>query len=180
MKLNRLEAHDRLLHFKKDQEANVFLGAEECLKKNEDSLFYQDRSPYVYIFAHPRTADDGVTKRLLWQPRLLKPKAQTNSYLFRALSHTDLLETIWLIPPREMWSQYGAGKVTQNDIALWSIGQFIGNRNKLEENDPEDLPEERCKNILQELIAYKRAKRALDALIDKDKEEFIPPTWEDS
>ena len=52
MKLNRLETHDRLIHFKKDQEANIFQGAEDCLKKNPDSLFFQSKCPYVYLFAH--------------------------------------------------------------------------------------------------------------------------------
>ena len=76
MKLNRLETHDRLLHLKKDQEAIIFQGAQDCLKKNTDSLSMQMHSPYVYLFAHPRTAEDGVTQRLLWQPRLTKPAAQ--------------------------------------------------------------------------------------------------------
>ena len=115
MKLNRLEPHDRLLHFKKDQEANIFQGAEDCLKKNPDSLFFQARSSYIYIFAHPRTADDGLNKRMLWQPRLWKPKAQTNSYLFRVKSKTDIIEICWIIPPRELWGQYDKGKVTLTD-----------------------------------------------------------------
>ncbi len=161
MKLNLFETHDRLLHFKKTQEANIFQGAEDCLKRNEDSLFYQDRSPYVYIFAHPRTADDGVTKRMLWQPRLLKPAAQTNSYLFRATSHSDNLEVIWLIPPREMWPQYSKGKVTENELAIWSINQFINDRESLERKDPEDLSEERAKQILRELVTFKKMKKQL-------------------
>lgn len=165
MKVNILEAHDRLLHFKKDQEANIFQGAEDCLKKNEDSLFYQDRSPYVYIFAHPRTADDGVTKRMLWQPRLEKPQAQTNSYLFRAQSHSDIIEVVWLIPPREMWPQYAKGKVTENPDVLWSIDQFINNRIGLEKPDAEDLPEEKAKQILRELIQFKKMKKNMSKLI---------------
>lgn len=165
MKLNILEAHDRLLHFKKDQEANIFQGAEDCLKKNEDSLFYQDRSPYVYIFAHPRTADDGVTKRMLWQPRLEKPEAQTNSYLFRAQSHSDIIEVVWLIPPREMWNQYMRGQVTENPDVLWSIDQFINHRPNLEKKDPEDLSEEKAKQILRELIQFKRMKKQMGKLI---------------
>ncbi len=156
MKLNRLETHDRLIHFKKDQEINIFQGAEDCLKNNYDSLFYQQKSPYVYIFAHPRTADDGVTKRMLWQPRLLKPKAQTNSYLFRAQSNTDLIEICWIIPPREMWDQYQEGMVTENRDVIWSINQYVNHRNKLEMDDPEDLTEERAKHILKELISSKR------------------------
>src|SRR6185436_5338043 len=121
MKLNRLETHDRLQHFVKDQSQNIFLGAEQCLKDNPLSLAIQEKSPYVYLFAHPRTADDGVTKVMYWDPRLSIPEAQTNSYLFRAISKTDTIEVIWLIPPREMWPQYDMGKVTESNEVAWSI-----------------------------------------------------------
>src|SRR5882672_2443569 len=115
MKINRLETHDRLMHFKKDQEANIFQGAEDCLKKNPLSLAIQDKSPYVYIFAHPRTADDGVNKRMLWDPRLSIPEPQTNSYLFRAISKTDIIEVIWMLPPVETWPQYKKGNITESN-----------------------------------------------------------------
>lgn len=161
MKVNILEAHDRLLHFKKDQAVNIFQGAEDCLKKNPDSLFFQSRSPYVYLFAHPRTHDDGVTKKMFWQPRLWKPKAQTNSYLFRAQSHTDLIQVCWLLPPEEMWSQYIMGKVTENEEVLWSINQYINHRKKLEMDESEDLSDEKGKAIMQEWIATKRQDRLI-------------------
>lgn len=173
MKLNINEAHDRLIYFKKDQEANIFQGAEDCLKKNHDSLFYQDRSPYVYIFAHPRTADDGVTKRLLWQPRLLKPEAQTNSYLFRAISHTDLVETIWFIPPFETWYMYQKGKLTEHDVVIWSIDQYMNNRKRLEARDPQDLIEEKAKKILQELIDLKRFDRMMKNAFPEPMQESL-------
>lgn len=147
MKLNRLETHDRLLHFKKDQSLNINKGAEECLKKNLLSLALQEKSPYIYIFAHPRTADDGVTKRMLWQPRLTKPSAQTNSYLFRAQSKTDILEICWLLPPQETWSQFKNGQVTENSDVLWSINQFMNNREELEKIDQDDLPEHKISEI---------------------------------
>lgn len=153
MKIERLETHDRLKHFKEDQSLNVFQGAEDCLKKNRLSLGLQQYSPYVYIFAHPRTADDGVTKRMLWQPRLTKPKAQTNSYLFRAISNTDQLEVCWLLPPREMWKQYEENMVTEHELVLWSINQFTTYRNILEQPNPEDLSDERCKHIYVTIAA---------------------------
>lgn len=167
MKINRLEAHDRLKHFKKDQEANIFQGAEDCLKKNEDSLFYQDRSPYVYIFAHPRTADNGTDTRMLWQPRLEKPKAETNSYLFRATSHTDNIETIWLIPKKEFWGQYNEGNVLEHQIVKWSVDMYLNNKKALEKHDPDDLPEERCKQYLKELIQFKRSRKQVRRLISE-------------
>lgn len=147
MKLNRLETHDRLVHLHKDQALNISQGAQDCLKKNPLSLGLQQYSSYIYLFAHPRTAEDGVNKRMIWQPRLTKPKAQTNSYLFRAQTNTDIIEMCWMIPPREQWPQYQKGNVTENDLVLWSIDQFQHNRKTLEAPFIDDLSDEQCKNI---------------------------------
>jgi hypothetical protein len=153
MKVNILEAHDRLKYLIKDQSKAIFEGAEACLKKNPNSLFYQTRSPYIYIFAHPRTDDEGRgDKRMLWQPRLMKPAPQTNSYLFRALSHTDIIETIWLLPPEELWKQYRDGNIAENADVLCSIDNYLYARKQLGAPHPDDLPEERCRLILKELI----------------------------
>jgi len=151
MKIDVLDAHDRLLHFKKDQDVNVFEGVDECLKKNKDCVSMQEYFPYVYIFAHPRTADDGVTKRMIYQPRLSKPKAQTNSYLFRALSKTDLVEVIWLLPPRELWSQYEKGKVTESEDVMVSIKNFLNYRNELEKPHKDDWTEDEIQRKLREI-----------------------------
>ncbi len=152
MKLNRLETHDRLLHFKKDQALNLSQGFDDCLKRNPLSLALQDRSPYVYIYAHPRTADDGVSKRMIFQPRLKKPvNAETNSYLCRAKSKTDELEVVWLLPPRETWAQFEKGKVTEDDNVMYSINMYMNDKKKLEEEDPEDLPDHTVRAIYTEI-----------------------------
>lgn len=173
MKLNRLETHDRLIHFKKDQEINIFQGAEDCLKKNPDSLFFQDRSHYVYLFAHPRTCDDGVTKKMFWQPRLWKPKAQTNSYLFRAISRSDVIEVCWLLPPEELWSQYVLGNVTENPEVLWSINQYCTNRNILERDSDGDLSDEKGRSIMEEWISSKRQDKMMNRLYQTDSKPKI-------
>jgi hypothetical protein len=159
MKLNRLETHDRLQYFLKDQWEVVSQGAQNCLKENPDSLAIQQKCPYVYLFAHPRTADDGVTKRLLWQPRISRPKPQTNSYLFRARSNTDIIEVCWLIPSSEMWAQYQPGKVTEDNITMWSINQFKYHPDDLAQPHPDDLSEERAKQVFSEVHAWKRFKK---------------------
>ena len=158
MKLNRLETHDRLLHFQQDQWETVSKGAEQCLKENPDAIAIQQKCPYVYLFAHPRTAEDGVTKRLLWQPRISRPKPQTNSFLFRAISNRDTIEVCWLLPPREMWGQYTKGNVTESDIVSWSIDQFKNNWKGLDAPHPEDISEERAKAIMKEIIQFKKFK----------------------
>jgi hypothetical protein len=147
MKLNRLETHDRLEHFKQDQALNIFQGAEDCLKKNRLSIGLQQYSPYIYIFAHPRTAEDGITKRMLWQPRLHRPKMQTNSYLFRAKSNSNELEICWLLPPRETWEQYRTGNVTEHELVNWSINMFCNYRQLCEIPHAEDLSDERSRQI---------------------------------
>jgi hypothetical protein len=156
MKLNRLETHDRLEHFKEDQNQTIWTGADDCMRKNPLSLAIQEKSPYLYIFAHPRTDDDGVNKKLFWQPRLSKPKAQTNSYLFRAISKSDSIEVIWLIPPRELWPQYQRGNVTEDPTILWSINRFLYNRFELEQPEHDDMPDSKAQRIMLSIVNEKR------------------------
>ncbi len=151
MKLNVLETHDRLQHFIKDQSESIYQGANDCLKKNPLSLALQEKAPYIYIWAHPRTNDDA-NKVMFWQPRLSKPEAQTNSYLFRAISKTDLIEICWMIPPREQWDAYLKGKVTESNWTLWSINQFKTNRKALEQPISDDLSEASAANIMRQVI----------------------------
>lgn len=167
MKLNILDTHERLQHLKYDQSNNIAQGASDCLLKNPLSLALQEKSPYIYIFAHPRTADDGSNKRMLWQPRLSIPKAQTNSYLFRAISKTDLLEVCWLLPPREMWKQYEKGKVTEDDLTSWSIHQFQFNRQELEKPHDDDMTEGQAKSILHRVIDEHRQEIIRKKLMDR-------------
>lgn len=153
MKIDVYDAHDRYLHLKNELAEKISQGAEDCLKKNNLSLDLQDRSPYIYLWAHPRTTDDHSGKRLLWQPRLTKPTPQTNSYLLRVKSKTDIVEICWFLPPREMWDCYTKGNVTESDIVNWSIDQFTNNRKKLAESHPEDYPDEKIKFIYLQIAA---------------------------
>lgn len=167
MKINIFEAHDRKEYLIKDQAIVISQGVDDCLKKNPLSLALQSYSPYIYIFAHPRTAEDGVNKRMLYQPRLTKPEPQTNSYLFRALSGSDLLEICWLLPPKELWVQYKKGNVTESETIEWSINQFMYNRKKLEEKHPEDISEERIRSIYLQMKANESSKNLMDKLYNE-------------
>ena len=182
MKVNILEAHDRLKHLFKVMSEVISKGAEDCLKIHPDSLFYQERSPYVYLFAHPRTHDNGVDKRLLWQPRLGKPDAQSNSYLFRAISNTDIVELMWFIPDKLLWDQFKKGNLVESENVIKSIHLFNTNRRLLEQPHPNDLPEAiQCK-LLHELIEFKRMNRKMREMynFDKEYELFMPKSSEES
>lgn len=152
MKINRLETHDRLQHFHADQSDNINQGCSDCLKTNPLSLALQEKSPYIYIFAHSRTSDCGTKQRMIWQPRISKPKAQTNSYLFRAISKTDNVEICWIIPPRERWKQHKKGQLFENDIITWSCDLFDFNRQELEKPAPDDLSEQQGQAIYKQVI----------------------------
>lgn len=140
MKIDRLDAHDRLQHFTK-QGFDISECCQDLINKRPFG-----NHPF-YIFAHARTDDDGVTKRLIWQPRLTKPTAQTNSMLFKAYPGTDLIKVIWMIPPREMWEQYEKGKMTQNITVVESIYDFQHNREALEAKEDDDLPDQAIRKI---------------------------------
>jgi len=144
MKLDILDAHDRRDHFVK-QEFSI----SECCQDLINQRPFGDH-PF-YIFAHTRTDDDGVTKRLIWQPRLTKPKAQTNSMLFKGYPGTDIIKIIWMIPVREMWSQFNKGLLLENRLIHDSIHDFQFNRSKLEAREEDDLSDEAIDLIYQEI-----------------------------
>lgn len=171
MKINRLETHDRFLHFKKQQSDTINQGVDDCLKRNPLSLALQEKSPYIYIFAHPRTHDDGVTKKMLWQPRLSKPQPQTNSYLFRAKSHTEEVEVCWMLPPPEMWKQYQKGNITESEIVSWSIDQYINNRLELGKPYPDDYNEEQIRQILRGIAKEMDEENRIKGMYEKNEIE---------
>lgn len=144
MKVNRLEAHDRLLHVKK-QATDI----EKCVENIVAQRPFGNH-PF-YIYAHARTTEDGSAKRLIWQPRLTKPLPQTNSMLFRAYPGTDAIKILWMIPAREMWPQYKKGKVTHSQIVLDSIHAFQFDRKSLEAPEPDDLTESQIDAIYKEI-----------------------------
>jgi hypothetical protein len=144
MKINRLDAHDRLDHFTKQ----TFDIGECCQDLINQRPFGEH--PF-YIFAHTRTDDDGVTKRLIWQPRLTKPQAQTNSMLFKAYPGTDMIKVIWMIPAQELWAQFGKGLLTENKTVAESIEAFKKNREKLEEKEDDDMTDEQIDAVYKEL-----------------------------
>lgn len=144
MKIDILDAHDRYQHFTK-QSFNISDCCQDLINKRP----FGDH-PF-YIFAHARTDDDGMTKRLIWQPRLTKPKAQTNSMLFKAYPGTDIIKVIWMIPAREMWDQYKKGNVTESSVVCESIHNFQNNREKLEAKEDDDLDDATIDQIYREI-----------------------------
>ncbi len=144
MKLEKLDAHDRLKHFTKQS-----FDIAECCQNLIDQRPFGDHA--FYIFAHARTDDDGVTKRLIWQPRLTKPKAQSNSMLFKAYPGTDILKVIWMIPASELWGQYQKGMLTENKTVWQSIHDFKHNKAKLEAKEDDDLSDDQIDAIYRQI-----------------------------
>jgi hypothetical protein len=140
MKIDRLDAHDRLLSF-----TNQNFEIPDCM----DHLIKSEpfgKHPF-YIFCHPRTDDDGVTKRYIYSPWIWKPRAQTNSALYKAYPGTDIIKVIWIIPPREMWNVYQRGNLFENPIIGESIYQFDFDKDKLEKPEDDDPTPERAQEI---------------------------------
>lgn len=161
MKITRGDAHDRLTFFQK-QDFDI----SACCQNLIDQRPFGDQ-PF-YIFAHSRTIgmdekfkmfatgkyasfDQIPEKTIIWQPRLTKPSAQTNSMLFKAYPGSDNIKVIWIIPPPEMWEQYEKGKMTENETICTSIHDYKNNRAKLEAKEDDDLSEEAIDRIYKDI-----------------------------
>jgi hypothetical protein len=154
MIIDRLETHDRYQHFLKQN-----FDISDCCQNLIDQRPFGEHSFYIWV--HARTDDDGVTKRLIWQPRLTKPKAQTNSMLFKAYPGTDIIKVIWMIPPSEQWKQYKKGYVADNQMIVNSIIDFRENRETLEMKESDDLNDEQINGIYKELSQKAKCSKIL-------------------
>ena len=88
---------------------------------------------------------------MIWQPRLTKPRAQTNSMLFKAYPGSDNIKIIWMIPERSMWKQYEKGKLTENELVSQSIHDFENNRDKLEAPEEDDLNDRQVSAVYSQI-----------------------------
>lgn len=153
MKLDRHETHDRYQEFT-NQDFDIGACCQDLI----------DQRPFgehpFYIFAHTRTDEDGATKRLIWQPRLTKPKAQTNSMLFKGYPGTDKIKVIWMIPERDLWPQYEKGKISESGLVEESIHNFQFNREALERKEDDDLSDEAIDTIYRSIAHEARKKKA--------------------
>ena len=165
MKIDIKDAHDRLKHYQKQN-----FDIAECCQDLINQRPFGDH-PF-YIFAHARTEEDGVTKRLIWQPRLTKPKAQTNSMLFKGYPGKDTLKVIWMIPARELWEQFEKGKLTENQLICQSVHDFQFHREKLENREDDDLSDEKIDAIYSEISAQMSGKRLMDRLYGNCNDEL--------
>lgn len=161
MKIRRIDAHDRLEHFQKQ---HFDIGA--CCQNLIDQRPFGDH-PF-YIFAHSRTIGldeklklftsgkyanftDIPEKTIIWQPRLTKPKCESNSMLFKAYPGSDNIKVIWILPPKELWEQFKKGNMTENETVVISIHDYEHNKDRLEAKEEDDLPDETINRIYREI-----------------------------
>lgn len=182
MKINILDAHDRLEHFNK-QADYISQGCQDCIKNRPDEF---GTHPF-YIFSHKREIEmderislfnldlqyhltnlqynrkymrleDVPTARLIWEPRLTKPKSQTNSMLFKYYPSTDEVKIIWILPPRELWAQYKKDLLTENKTVVESIDMFETKRFELDAMEDDDLGDEEIKRIYESIALNRKNK----------------------
>lgn len=157
MKINRLETHDRLQHFVK-QEFDIGACCQDIIDKRPFGTV-----PF-YIFAHARTDEDGVTKRMIWQPRLTKPRAQENSMLFKAYPPSDKIKVIWMIPAKELWGQFKKGNVTESSMVSQSIFTFVNTPELLNQREQDDLDDATIDKIYDDISRGATRKGLMDNL----------------
>ncbi len=161
IRIDRLETHDRLQHFTSQN-----FSISECC---QDLINQKPFGNYpFYIFAHARTDENVSIKRLIWQPRLSRPKPQTNSMLFKAYPGTDIIKIIWMIPERELWDSFKKDQITANPDILESINAFEYNRESLEKPEDDDLTDQEIASIYTDLSLEAKRKKRMDSI-------WIPP-----
>jgi hypothetical protein len=182
MKLDTLETHDRLLHFQKAQADYISQGCQDCFN-NRPAEF--GNHPF-YVFAHKREIgmDERValfstdmqrslvdlsyirqymninnvpTHRMIWSPRLTKPRSQENSMCFRYPSPpSDVCQVFWILVDAGAHTAAAKGQMTENKTVTESMHHFINNRAWLDKREEGDLGDEEANQIYRQ-IAFNKA-----------------------
>jgi hypothetical protein len=168
MKIDRLDAHDRLTYFL-NQEFQMGDCAQDLI----------DQKPFgehpFYIFCHSRTHDNGIDKRYIWSPWIWKPRPQTNTLLMKAYPGSDILKIMWILPVRELWPSYEKEKLFENPLIKSYLDLFDQNKEMLCEPEPDDPTAERAQEIAFEYqpLLFKRESlpEHLKSYWDKAKRE---------
>lgn len=145
MTLDRFETHDRLIEIGK-QADQISQGLADCVSNRPQEFA---NLPF-YVFAHARSTDDGINKRILWQSRLTKPRAQTNSMLFK-IYVPDNVRVVWMLPDEPLWPSFHPDKMTHDPLIWTSILDYLNDRKKLEAGESDDLSFERVRQIYMEI-----------------------------
>lgn len=157
MKVNRLETHDRLLEYQKQQQ-DMGQAVLDCIANVPDGI-----NSTFYIYGHSRSVaydekvsilqlgyEEAPDARLLWIPVITKPKVAPNTYLFLGSKRSDVIEIIWMLPKRELWEQYGPGKMFFNENIWVSIQNYLHDKERLnapDKNGPTDKDVEDWRRI---------------------------------
>lgn len=167
MSIKSIDAHDRLSELNKTSD-KITEAIQSCIINNP----FNDYSNYTYIFAHKRKGDfTGEADRMIWQNRLTKPQAQTNSMLFKVYKNAaDAIHIKWIIPPREQWECYKKGMMFENEVVSNSIDDFQNHRRFLEQKEKDDLCDEKIHEIYKEISRKARISRAVEERISQMQE----------
>lgn len=162
MKIDALDAHDRFEHFTKKR-----FDISECC---QDLINKRPFGNYpFYIFAHARTEDNGIDTRIIWQPRLSRPFAQTNSMLFKGYPGKEDIKICWIIPKRELFDQYKKGNVTENELVRDCIRLFETDREALNKPEDDDLTDQQIAGIYVEISMDANRNKAMERLYKNSK-----------
>lgn len=169
MKIDLHETHDRLKDVKNQWEV-ISKGCMDCIRNVPDAVTF----PF-YVFAHPRTIEldekldlvrsgfikkreDMPSVRMIWSPRITKPKAESNSYLFLARKNSDQIRVIWMLPRKEDWNNYAPGQLMHHEDSWISIQNFIHCKEKLEAPEKDGPTEANVREWIK-IIAFEATKK---------------------
>lgn len=171
MKLDRLETHDRLIEYQKQQK-DLSDGVLECIRNVPDAV----QCPF-YVYGHSRSVDydekinivqtlkkRAPDSRIIWMPVVTKPKAAPNTYLFLCRKNSDIIEIIWMLPKRELWDQYKPGQMCHNENIWISIQNYLNDKERLnapDKNGPTEKDIEHFRKVIGHEAHQRKKMRSL-------------------
>lgn len=127
---------------------------EEFLNQILQSRPFGNRKFYVLTFLK-NTPGDPHTKKLVYQPRLTKPKPNPNTSLYRLNPlRPDEVEVFWILPKIQAFGLYAKGKVHENEFIHECIQKYLNEYDSLCRKEADDISDSEIKELYRCIHRY--------------------------
>lgn len=151
--ISKAHALDNVAFFKENSEK----GYSEMVQKIIDSKPFGNVKFYIFQFVK-RVDDASGVKVMHHQPRLTKPEPLPGTTLLRCDPENPGQVTIlWTLPNRENFNMYKQGRMFSDPFVYECVKKFLENPQSLIEDEPDDLPEEKIRDIYRGIKESKKS-----------------------
>jgi len=137
----------------------------QCIQNLIQSKPFGEHKFYIFSFVK-RVDDTSGVKKMYHQPRLTRPDPLPGTTLMKVDPRDPGTATIvWTLPNQENFGLYSPGKMFADSFVQECIEKFMKDPRSMIQRDPDDLSEDKIRDIYKGIKVQAKMKKAMKEAI---------------